>query len=58
MQKSTEMLGSPRTEQTVLVSTSQELYVRGVLIDLNVLNGVLTTKNLVSGVDSQQDKGS
>jgi hypothetical protein len=58
VQKSTAMLGSLRTEQTALVSTSQKLYVRGVLIDLNALNGVLTTKNLVSGVDSLQDRGS
>jgi hypothetical protein len=58
VQKSTETPGSLRTEQTVLVSTSQKVYVRGVLIDLNVLNGVLTTKNLVSGVDSLQDRGS
>ena len=51
--KSTETFGSPTKVATVEVSVSQRRYVTNVSTDLNALNGVLITKDSVSGVDLQ-----
>ena len=56
MQKSTVMLGSPRTEQMVLASTSLKVFVKYVTIDLNALNGVLPMNGTEFGVDSPLPK--
>ena len=51
--KSTETSGSPTRVELVEVSVSQSEYVTNVSTDLNALNGVLITKDSVSGVDLQ-----
>jgi hypothetical protein len=51
--KSMETFGSPTKVATVEVSVSQNEYVTSVSTDLNALNGVLITKDSVSGVDLQ-----
>jgi len=56
VQKSTVMLGSPRTEQMVLASTSLKVFVKYVTIDLNALNGVLPMNGTEFGVDSPLPK--
>lgn len=51
MLKSEETTGSPKRVVTLQVYQRQYEYVTNVYIDLNALNGVLTTNDTAFGVD-------